>query len=132
MNVDYGQPKIDLASSPINEPIKEQNFEDDEEEKEAHPFGGLPVNLAGDTTLFRRNTFEPEAPRALDEDRLFLFHEEKEEMNLDSHPSDIRMDISNGPTSKFYSLEPQEEEMSGRREDVHMEYESDFHYSLTF
>lgn len=131
MNIDYSQPKIDLVSPPINETIKEQNFEDDEEEeKEPHQFGD--ADLREDPHLQRRHTFEPEASRGLDGDRLFLFHDEDAEMNLDSHPADLHMDISNGPTSKFYSLDPQEEDLGGRREDVKMEYDSDYHYSLTF
>lgn len=130
MNIDYSQPKIDLWSSPIKETIKEHKFEDDEEEKEAHQIREF--NPQVEPQFFRRNTLDPKATWALGEDRLFLFDDEKEEMNLDNDPSDIHMDISNGPTSKFYSLDPQEEELGGPRNDVRMEYESDFHYSLKF
>lgn len=116
MNIDYNNPKIDLINSPIKETIKEQNFEDDEEEKfmETDP---------RETPLIRHNTFQHKAPWVFNEDRIFLFPEENEEMNLEN-PSDIHMEISNGPASKFYSLDPLMEE-APRKQDSRMDLDGD-------
>ncbi len=116
MNIDYNNPPIDLMNSPIKETIKEQNFEDDEEEKYINP-------AHRETPLLRHNTFEPKAPWVFKDDRIFLFQEENEEMNLED-PSDIHMEISNGPASKFYSLDPLVEEVP-RSKDIRMEQEGD-------
>jgi hypothetical protein len=54
MNIDIGNPKIDLINSPIKEPITEQKFEDDEEEK-------FLCNDPLEAHLVRHNTSENKA-----------------------------------------------------------------------
>lgn len=116
MNIEIEHPKIDLTNSPIKEPIKEQKFEDDEEEK-------FMANDPLEAHLVRHNTFEHKSHWELKQERIFIFEEDdNQEMNLDN-PSDINMEIDNGPTSKYYSLDPQDEDLTSKKDDIRMDNE---------
>jgi len=65
MNIEFESKKIDLMTSPIKEPIKEQIFEDEEEEKE---FKGNMI----ETNFIRHNTTGAKEINKFEENQLFF------------------------------------------------------------
>lgn len=117
MNIEFESKKIDLMTSPIKEPIKEQIFEDEEEEKE---FKGNMI----ETNFIRHNTTGAKEINKFEENQLFLFEGDKDQMNLDQ-PSDFNMEINEAFVPQCNSLNGMEESRSKEEADFELERRKD-------
>lgn len=71
MNIEFTHKDVDLMNGPIDEPIKEHIFEEEEEEFK-------------DLGFSRHNTFNPKPFKDFEENNLFNLNADKDEMNLDN------------------------------------------------
>lgn len=112
VNCDYDNRGIDLSGSPINECIKEQNNEDDEDE---HRDDILP-----EFCLEKKKTFDDKLVDAFADHNRMCFLDNPVELNLEAPGSDFPMDVEEG-IRPGNSINPIHNPIISNNEDVDME-----------